>query len=175
MEVSVSLEEKKDFLQWFIEHQLLETYELNWFIEQLIENDTLLSQIHFVEEINKYDKSVWIGKEDSHGFSFLFTKGKVRTEDIYTAYHDLMLHPEESLFMYLKFEESMNAKKYQTVIEPDDRFKQEVQEHTALFLNEILVSSKRRLLKEYIDKALIAGNVTDFEKYALQLNELLEA
>ncbi|HLR54081.1 MAG TPA: YpiB family protein [Pseudogracilibacillus sp.] len=175
MELSVSLEEKKDFLQWFIEYQLLETYEINWFIEQLIENDTLLSQVHFVEEINNHHKSIWMGKEDSHGFSFLFRKGKVSSKDIYTAYHDLMLHPEEPLFFLLKFQEPVNTQKYQTVIEPGYYSKRQLQIKTEVFLNEILVNNTCELLRELIDEALITGNVADFEKYALQLKELSEA
>lgn len=174
MELSVSLEEKKNFLQWFSDYQILETYEINWFLDQLLENDTLLTRIHFVERLSNHHKGIWMGKEQSHGFSFLFTKGKIKTEDIYTAYHDLQLHPEEPLFIQLDFQESVNAKIYQTVIEPEPDFKQQLQEHTTKFLNELLLKGKCDLLKASIDKALVTGNITDFEKYAHQLNELSE-
>lgn len=174
MELSVSLEEKKNFLQWFADCQLLETYEINWFLDQLLESDTLLSRIHFVEKLKDHHKGIWMGKENSHGFSFLFTKGKIKTEDIYTAYHDLQLHPEEPLFMQLEFQESIHTKLYRTVIEPERKFKQQLQERTDQFLHDLLQKGKRDLLKASIDKALVTGNITDFKNYAQQLNELSE-
>lgn len=47
----VSVEEKKEFIQWFLKQFKLKKRECVWILDYLRKNDHLLHNIHFVDNV----------------------------------------------------------------------------------------------------------------------------
>ena len=50
METPVTVNEKKVFLRWFLNHFQLKRREAVWILNFLMSNDQLMEKVHFVEE-----------------------------------------------------------------------------------------------------------------------------
>ena len=50
MATPVSVNEKKDFIRWFLNHYQLKRRECVWILNYLISHDQLMEKVHFVEQ-----------------------------------------------------------------------------------------------------------------------------
>src|SRR5690625_3045213 len=103
MHTSVSIYAKKQFLQWFISHYPTNSHEINWFLEDLLEDERALFYLRFVRHIENCPKGIIISTQTFADLSFLFFKGSVQTTDVYTAYHEFNLYNEEKLYIQVNF------------------------------------------------------------------------
>lgn len=51
MKFPVSIQDKKDFLHWFIQYQNIEAHDMNWFLNDLLDDERALFYVHFVQNI----------------------------------------------------------------------------------------------------------------------------
>src|SRR5699024_3612267 len=130
MSISVSVQEKKTFLEWFISKYDMKLFELNWLLEDIIADEQALDCIQFTEEIHKCPKGIEISIDENNDVQFLFFKGKIKTKDVYTAYHELHLYRNETLFFYLDFPDKQWSILYLDVIEADKSVLKEAEKYT---------------------------------------------
>lgn len=50
MQTPVSVNEKKDFIRWFLNHYQLKRRECVWILNYLMSHDSLMEKVHFVEQ-----------------------------------------------------------------------------------------------------------------------------
>ena len=50
MNAPVSVNEKKDFIRWFLNHYQLKRRECVWILNYLMSHDQLMEKVHFVEQ-----------------------------------------------------------------------------------------------------------------------------
>lgn len=172
MEMSVSVQEKRDFLDWLLQRYPQESHEMIWFLEELMIDDRLLDCVHFVEQISACPKGVIMTKSQTSPFTFTFFKGKVSTENVYTAYHEIHLYNHENFFVQVNFPESQRNPFYRAVLEADKLFKQQAKETTEALLNQLLHTGKISHVKEKINDALERGDYTAFMIYSSQLKKM---
>src|SRR5699024_10160377 len=84
---SVSVQEKKLFLEWLLYQ--FDPGEIEWLLEEIVQDENKLSIIRFVEHIEDCPKGIRISISESTGIRFLFFKGSIKTRDVYTAFHEL--------------------------------------------------------------------------------------
>lgn len=99
MTSSVPIIDKKTFVRWFLKNFQLKRRECVWILNYLLSNDNLLENIHFVEEAHYCPRAIVMSSVDSNGVPFRFYKGNIMTSDAEKSFHDLRLHPNESMYI----------------------------------------------------------------------------
>lgn len=169
MDVSVSIQEKKDFLTWFIQKHEMLSDELNWFIQDLLDDHRTLEYVHFVERVEDCPKGIVITIRQDGDLSFLFFKGKVRTNDIYTAYHELQLYQEDHIFVKVNFPDDRRNTLYQAVLEADHAFRREVKQVTEQLLHKVATEGEITILQQEIDRSLLEKDYESFMYFTSRL------
>lgn len=172
MSVPVSIQKKQAFLYWMIDHLNVEAHDISWFLRDLIENEQALHQVHFVDDITDCPKGIIITSHLNDQIFFQFFKGRVRTENVYTAYHEINLYQNEPIFVQINFPFSNQHKLYQDVIEDDVLTQLELKAQADKILNYTLQQGRRNFLMKEINLALEHRNHERFMYYSSQLREL---
>jgi len=172
MKIPVSIQKKKDFLQWFMQTYNIEAYEMNWFLQELLENERVLFHVHFVQEIQYCPKGIIISTDETNDVNFLFFKENVQTNDVYTAYHELHLYYNEAFYIQMNFPYSKQNNLYQNVLENEISYDYKMKEQTEEILTHLLYEGKVKYVKKEIDNALANGNVEKFLHYSTILKTL---
>ncbi|MEI3610781.1 YpiB family protein [Pseudogracilibacillus sp. SO30301A] len=170
MSAPISIQSKKHFLQWFISHYNVKVQEINWFLEDLLVDERALQNVHFVSDTEYCPKGIIIStlEEDRN---FLFFKGNVRTNDVYTAYHELHLYHEEAFYIQINFPEKNSHPLYKAVIEEELMQLEIDKQYAESLLNELLVKGKVKYLLQEINKALDHKDNDKFFRYSSELKD----
>lgn len=169
---SVKIIQKKYFLKWIKENFYLEEEELDWFLEDLIEDDQLLEKLHFVQDIEHCPKGIIITSSGIQSLSFLFFKGGVYTEDVYTAYHELQLYREEAFFIKVNLPNIYDHRLYHALLEDDMMEKEKDEKIADQLLSQLLLEGKVKRVETAINQALDDGDVHRFKELSNQLIQL---
>lgn len=177
MTSSVPIIDKKTFVRWFLKNFQLKRRECVWILNYLLSNDSLLENIHFVEEAHYCPRAIVMSSVDSNGVPFRFYKGNIMTSDAEKSFHDLRLNPNESMYIQLNFPNIPPSGQYLAVLEENPYMPKylHISEKDRLIAEEMLNNSmlafqEEKLLKE-IDDALDKGDKERFYK----LSNLLQA
>lgn len=177
MTSSIPIIDKKTFVRWFLKNYQLKRRECVWILNYLLSNDSLLENIHFVEEAHYCPRAIVMSSVDSTGVPFRFYKGNIMTSDAEKSFHDLRLHPGEGMYIQLNFPNIPPSQQYLAVLEENPFMPKylHISEKDRLIAEEMLNNSllafqEEKLLKE-IDDALDKG---DKERF-YTLSNLLQA
>ncbi len=173
MQLPVSIQAKKYFLHWFISSYHINSEEINWFLEDLLEDEQALLNIHFVSNIEHCPKGIIISTKETNNASFIFFKGAIQTEDVYTAYHELHLYNEEAFYVQIDFPERERHPLYQYVLEEEKNQSAKDSQSANELLHFLLIKGKHNYLQGKIDRALESGDKQSFLHYSNQLKLLL--
>ncbi|WP_245726259.1 ReoY family proteolytic degradation factor [Marininema mesophilum] len=169
----VTVSEKKEFIQWFLNRFELQKREAAWLLNYLCSDVELLERTHFVESLRQLPKTLLISTRCIQMTPFKFTKNKRVSSDVETAFYDIRSCPKEDLYISLYFNERSSCPEYAAVLEGNPMEKQDLVQDTlySLFAEMVLDQSvrdfKEKDLYRRIDEALACGN----EKKFLQLTE----
>lgn len=177
MASSIPIVDKKAFVRWFLKNYQLKRREGVWILNYLLSNDTLLENIHFVEEAHYCPRAIVMSTVDSNGIPFRFYKGNIMTSDAEKSFHDLRLNPKDSMYVQLNFPNIPPDQAYLAVLEENPFMPQHlyINEKTRVLAEQLLQHSmlafqEQKILKE-IDDALDAGDKDRF----FELSNLLQA
>ncbi|MEI3604741.1 YpiB family protein [Pseudogracilibacillus sp. SE30717A] len=173
MQLPISIQAKKYFLKWFIRYFDIHSDDINWFLEDLLEDEQALLNIHFVRNIEHCPKGVIISTQESNNTSFTFFKGAIQTEDVYTAYHELHLYYEEAFYVQINFPECESHPLYKCVLEEEKIQTEKDSQYANDLLQFLLVKGKKQYFEEKIDEALQKGDKQSFFYYSTKLKALL--
>lgn len=166
-----SLKYKKRFLRWFMNNQLDENSDINWFIEDLLVDEFALNRIHFVEQVDASPKGIIISTIPGDE-PFLFFKGAVQSDNVYTAYHELQLYDDEPFYIQIKSPNIKNNRLYQMLLREEKTAKKKNKAIATYLLEHLLQTEKRELILQKIDWALDTKNEEMFHRYSEELKKI---
>lgn len=167
MNSSVSIQEKKLFLEWLMSKFEAEQY--TWLLEEIIEDERKLEIIRFVDSLEGCHKGIFMTFEGALGVRFLFFKGHIKTRDVYTAFHELQLHKDETYYIAVDFPNKDSNLLYKSVMEADDAEKEHMAQVAEDLLGQLLTEKRIQHLEDKINTALDHGDVAAFQNYTKQL------
>ncbi|MCS0672233.1 ReoY family proteolytic degradation factor [Cytobacillus firmus] len=178
MATPVSVNEKKDFIRWFLNHYQLKRRECVWILNYLMSHDQLMEKVHFVEQAQYCPRGLIMSAHCVDEVPFRFYKEKVMTTDAEKSFHDIRLNRDEEIYIQLNFHASNKAHQYAAVMEENPFMPKTLQinEKDRLiaerFLTESLEKFRREKLLELIDEALDKQDKKAFNILTQQLNKL---
>lgn len=179
LNTSVSIQDKKTFIKWFLQHYQLKKRESVWILNYLTNHDNLLAQVHFIHEARYCPRGIVISTHCSNDVPFRFYKNHIVTTDAEKSFHDIRLNRNDPIYIQLSFENAHQTANYVAVLEdnpylPDDFFvtKQE-KELARQVLEYTLYQAQKKYLEEKINQALDQRDKALFEMLASQLQKLV--
>ncbi|AUS08716.1 hypothetical protein C1X05_07570 [Laceyella sacchari] len=181
MESSVTIQEKKEFIRWFLNRYELQKKEAAWLLEFLSSNERLLSRVHFVDHVRHLPKTMIISAKCSKMIPFRFTKNKRVGTDVETAFYDIRTNPNEEVYIGLHFKDRAACPEYAAILEGNPMEKHDlVQDHLLSLFAEIILDQavkefQRKELYKRIDHALQARDEETFLRLSEQWVKILES
>ncbi|MBX9972819.1 ReoY family proteolytic degradation factor [Cytobacillus firmus] len=178
MATPVSVNEKKDFIRWFLNHYQLKRRECVWILNYLMSHDQLMEKVHFVEQAQYCPRGLIMSTHCVDEVPFRFYKENVMTTDAEKSFHDIRLNRDEEIYIQLNFNASNKAHQYAAVMEENPFMPKTLQinEKDRLiaerFLTESLEKFRREKLLELIDEALDKQDKKAFNILTQQLNKI---
>ncbi|MCJ7839465.1 ReoY family proteolytic degradation factor [Lederbergia sp. NSJ-179] len=181
METPVSVNEKKEFIRWFLNRYQLKRRESVWILNYLMSHEQLLQKVHFVEDAQFCPKGLVMSTHCSKEVPFRFYKENIMTTDAEKSFHDIRLNREEDIYIQINFRAAHLSYQYAAVLEENPYIQTKVlvsdkdKKYAEQFLTYSIQSyQKEKLLKE-IDEALDQQDKTKFNQLVQQLNQLRDS
>lgn len=178
MNTPVSVNEKKEFIRWFLNNYQLKRRECVWILNYLMSHDELMKKVHFVEHAQYCPKGIVMSTHCVDDVPFRFYKENVMTTDAEKSFHDIRLNRDQDIYIQLNFKSSFSNARYVAVLEENEYLPKHLQVNekdrilAERFLkNSVITYQREKLLKE-IDIALDNRDKEAFERLSKQLNEL---
>ncbi|MBS4191026.1 YpiB family protein [Bacillus sp. FJAT-49705] len=178
MSAPVSVNEKKDFIRWFLNHYQLKRRECVWILNYLMSHDQLMEKVHFVEQAQYCPKGLIMSTHCVEEVPFRFYKENVMTTDAEKSFHDIRLNREEDIFIQLNFHASNKAHQYAAVLEENPFMPNriEISEKDKIvaerFLNDSIKKFQKESLLKKIDEALDKHDENSFLRLSEELKKL---
>lgn len=177
MHTMISVQEKKEFIHWFLKNYQLKKLESRWILTYISQHRSVLRNTHFVLNANNCPRALFITAFCSLEPPFQFYKKPLMTKDPDKAFHDIRLNKDEPLFIQLNFHKKNQSYPYTAIIEdnPYDERNEVLEKEDRWIadqlLYDLLLQRQRKDLHKRIDQALDHKDAQTF----LQLtNELLK-
>ncbi|WP_121641455.1 ReoY family proteolytic degradation factor [Virgibacillus sp. Bac330] len=180
MHTPVSVEDKKSFIRWFLNHYQLKKRESVWILNYLMNHDEILHHLHFVREAKFCPRGIIMTSQCSSETAFRFYKNQLVTTDAEKSFHDIRLNKTEALYLQLNFKRSYRSALYIAVLEenpfiPNDYFiTAQDKEVAQQLLDQSRYEFQKSFLNEQIDQALDSMNEEAFLKLTKELQMLEE-
>jgi uncharacterized protein YpiB (UPF0302 family) len=174
----VSVNEKKEFIRWFLNNYQLKRRECVWILNYLMSHDQLMKKVHFVEQAQYCPKGIIMSTHCVDDVPFRFYKENVMTTDAEKSFHDIRLNREEDIFIQLNFREMYHSSNYVLVLEDNPYMPKHLQisekdkQLAEKFLAESIYTFQRDKLLKSIDDALDNHDHEAFLRLTKQLNSL---
>jgi uncharacterized protein YpiB (UPF0302 family) len=178
MTAPVSVNEKKDFIRWFLNHYQLKRRECVWILNYLMSHDQLMEKVHFVEQAQFCPRGLVMSTHCVDEVPFRFYKENVMTTDAEKSFHDIRLNRDEEIYIQLNFHASNKAPQYAAVLEENPYMPKKLQitEKDRLIAERFLMESIQRFQEEkllqQIDQALDEQNEEAFHQLTAQLKRM---
>ncbi|SHG63961.1 Uncharacterized protein YpiB, UPF0302 family [Virgibacillus chiguensis] len=176
----VSVEDKKSFIRWFLNHYQLKKRESVWILNYLMNHDEILHHLHFVREAKFCPRGIIMTSQCSSETAFRFYKNQLVTTDAEKSFHDIRLNKTEALYLQLNFKKSYRSALYIAVLEenpfiPNDYFiTAQDKEVAQQLLDQSRYEFQKSFLNKQIDQALDCMNEEAFLKLTKELQMLEE-
>ncbi|MFD1018478.1 ReoY family proteolytic degradation factor [Thalassobacillus hwangdonensis] len=180
METPISVQDKKDFVRWFLNHYQLKKRESVWILNYLINHETILNHAHFVDEVEFSPRGILISAQGVKTPPFRFYKDQVMTTDAEKSFHDIRLNQKEPLYIQLSFDQSHQCHRYAAVLEenpyvPVNHYITAKDKQLAGRLLDIsLLEHQKQQLEKEIDQALDQGDRSNFQRLSEQMRQITD-
>ncbi|HLR40881.1 MAG TPA: ReoY family proteolytic degradation factor [Virgibacillus sp.] len=180
MQTPISVQDKKSFIQWFLNHYQLKKRESVWILNYLVNHNEILANVHFVQDAKFCPRGIIITAHCSDDVPFRFYKKQLVTTDAEKSFHDIRLNQDDPLYIQLNFNNARQNANYVAVLEenpftPEDYF---ITKKDKLIVEQLLDKTlfdyQRELLKLKIDHALDEMDQTAFFELSRDLYNLEE-
>jgi uncharacterized protein YpiB (UPF0302 family) len=178
METPVSVNEKKDFIRWFLNRYQLKRRECVWILNYLMSHDQLMKKVHFVEEAQYCPRGLIMSSHCVEEVPFRFYKENIMTTDAEKSFHDIRLNKDEDIYIQLNFSKSNASYQYAAVLEENPFMPKYllINEKDRIIAEQFLKSSietyQRQKLLDAIDEALDRNDKEEFKSLTLQLKNM---
>ncbi|WP_170007467.1 ReoY family proteolytic degradation factor [Bacillus fonticola] len=179
MSTPVSVNEKKEFIRWFLNHYQLKRRECVWILNYLMSHDQLMGKVHFVESCERCPRGIYMSTHCVDDTPFKFYKQHVMTTDAEKSFHDIRLNREEDLYIQLNFYGRKTNAQYALVLEENPHAPVPIEltekDHALIedMLQHSLIQFQSERLRNEIDTALDRGDTENFYLLSAALQKLL--
>lgn len=181
MATPVTVNEKKEFIRWFLNRYQLKRRESVWILNYLMSHDKLMEKVHFVEEAQCCPRGLIMSTHCTRDVPFRFYKDNIMTTDAEKSFHDIRLNRDEEIYIQINFRSANLSHHYAAVLEENPFLQTNLflSEKDKIFAEKLLAHSlmtfKEDKLLKAIDHALDSNDKDTFEKLSLELNRLRES
>lgn len=178
MQTPISVQDKKSFIQWFLNHYQLKKRESVWILNYLVNHKDILVNVHFVRDAKFCPRGIIMTSHCSGEAPFRFYKNQLVTTDAEKSFHDIRLNQQEPLYLQLNFKNSNQNSTYVAVLEdnpftPDEyTITKDDKELAAQLLDKTLYDYKKNKLLQDINRSLDEMDEKQFMKLTEQLHKL---
>lgn len=175
---TVTVNEKKDFIRWFLNHYQLKRRECVWILNYLMSHDQLMEKVHFVENAQYCPRGMVMATHCVDKVPFRFYTENVMTTDAEKSFHNIRLNRDEEIYIELNFHNKQQSHQYVAVLEDHEYMPKHLQADSEdrkiaeQFLENSLKDFNRKKLMLQIDEALDNNDKETFMKLTEQLNIL---
>ncbi|GEM02845.1 Uncharacterized protein YpiB, UPF0302 family [Halolactibacillus halophilus] len=175
----VSIQAKKACLHWFLNRHQVKQRDSLYLLHFLMREESLLTQVHFVYDVQYAPRGILISAEGANKPAFKFYKNHLVTTEVDKAFHDIRLNKDEPLYIELSFLGVKRSLDYHRVLEdnpfiPDDYYLNESDKQTIdALLNQTLSVGYETWLRKEIDRCLDEGDLDQFQVLSEQLTHYL--
>lgn len=176
--VNVTVNEKKDFIRWFLNHYQMKRRECVWILNYLISHNQLMEKVHFVEDAQHCPRGLLMSTHCVDNVPFRFYTENVMTTDAEKAFHSIRLNRDEEIYIQLNFHNKQLSHQYVGIIEDNPYLpkhllvNKEDQSIVDKILEDSLKDFNRKKLMIAIDEALDNNDKESFMKLTDELNKL---
>jgi uncharacterized protein YpiB (UPF0302 family) len=177
---SISVQEKKEFLQWFLSEYQLKRRECVWILNYLMSRDSVMENVHFVEKSMYCPRGMIMSTHCVDDAPFRFYKENVVTTDPEKTFHDIRLNQQDELYIQLNFKSSMTSPHFAAVLEENPfipkhlKSNKEYRKLANQIAQESIAIYQRAKLLKAIDDALDRQDKKEFTRLTKMLNEYPE-
>ena len=178
MTTHVSVNEKKDFIRWFLNKYQLKRRECVWILNYLMSHDQLMKKVHFVEKAQYCPRGLIMSTHCVDDVPFRFYKDNVMTTDAEKSFHDIRLNRDEDIYIQLNFRASFHSPQYVAVLEENPYIPKHLQINekdqilAEQFLERSILNFQKDKIMKLIDAALDRGDEAEFKRLTEQLKRL---
>lgn len=178
MQAPISIQDKKAFIEWFLNHYQLKKRESVWILNYLVNHDNLLNNVHFIREAKFCPRGIIISSQCSDDAPFRFYKNHLVTTDAEKSFHDIRMNRDEALYVQLNFHNSIQNASFVAVLEdnpfiPEDYYITKSDEENAEMLFEkIMYDREKKKIQEKIDRCLDNNDHSLFMELTEKLHKL---
>lgn len=187
MKNKITVEDKKQFLYWFISHHTLANRQVIWILNHIYQHHVMLEKVHFVEHAEKAPRGMIVNTIDieaDQDFSY------IRRDKVYhsteVALHEVKFDWSTPLYIEVNFVDQMRSPEYLRVLEDNPFYDwnqtvpEELQDFITLQLKKTRLAHQLKRIDAEIDRALETNDKAGFmklttEKQALEELSNLEA
>ncbi|MCM3477114.1 ReoY family proteolytic degradation factor [Caldibacillus thermoamylovorans] len=179
MAAPISVNEKKEFIRWFLNHYQLKRRECVWILNYLMSHDQLMEKVHFVEHAEFCPRGIIMSTQCVDDVPFRFYKDSILTTDAEKSFHDIRLNRDQEIYIQLNFKAVHKSHHYALVLENNPYMPEHLEisdkdrELAELFLQTSIKNFQLEQIREKIDKALDRKDKEEFIMLSEQLNRIL--
>lgn len=178
MQTPISVQDKKEFIQWFLNNYQLKKRESVWILNYLINHEEILANVHFIREARFCPRAIIMSSHCSNEVPFRFYKSQLVTTDAEKSFHDIRLNQKEPLYIQLNFRDAKQNALYVAILEdnpfvPEDYFiTNKDREYAKRLLDKVIYDYQRDALQAEIDQALDEKDQQKFTELVKRLHNL---
>ncbi|CEE01868.1 hypothetical protein B4064_0565 [Caldibacillus thermoamylovorans] len=179
MAAPISVNEKKEFIRWFLNHYQLKRRECVWILNYLMSHDQLMEKVHFVEHAEFCPRGIIMSTQCVDDVPFRFYKDSILTTDAEKSFHDIRLNRDQEIYIQLNFKAVHKSHQYALVLENNPYMPEHLEisdkdrELAEQFLQTSIKNFQLEQIREKIDKALDRKDKEEFIMLSEQLNRIL--
>jgi len=178
VEQTISIDDKRSFLKWFLRHYQLKNRECVWLLNYILSDNQMINILRFVDTITDCPRAMMISEKSTQDPPFLYRKGTVETNQPEKAFHDIRLDTTELIYVKLIFPDSSRSSEYVSVLEDNPYALKQLQiqysKMAEQFLEESMKNFRRQKIYDCIDKALENRDKAQFDRLLEEWKELNE-
>jgi len=174
MSEKVTVEQKKEFIKWFLKRYQMKKQESKWILRYLFSHDEVLNKVHFVEEAHHCPLSMVMSVTESGDVPFRFYRGNDMNSDATKAFHVIKNNTTEEFYIQLNFPNNISVE-YLSVLEENPYAPIEISrefedaETAEQLITHIMKLSETEKRNRLIDEALDTGNKAWFMELTSEL------
>lgn len=162
---NVSVEKKREFIVWFLEHYKMKWKECFWMLEYFLKNEGALKRVHFVENV-EFDKpiSLFMSAQSTKTTPFKYYSNNLVSEDPDKAFEHIRFNLKEKIFIELNFADKFRYPLFIEVLEGEVTDETDLPMTDRVELAQVVNDLEKLGKAQLIDYALDTRNEELFRK-----------
>ncbi|MEB9683749.1 hypothetical protein BK742_13785 [Bacillus thuringiensis serovar pingluonsis] len=162
---NVSVEQKREFVKWFLNNFQCKWRESVWTLNYLMSHDQLLQQVHFVENARgNYSRAIFISTTCVETKPFVFYRNGLVGTDPDKAFQHIRHNRDEDIYIELNFADKYKYPQFIEVLEGGASDETELPFTERLELAQVVNDLEKLAKAQLIDYALDTRNEELFRK-----------